>query len=279
MDPHAWCRCLAVLAVCAVASVALAQKKVEIETKSGKLTSVEKKGKAAAVKVETDDGETLDVQVTPRMQFAIQAPGEKEILRVGTWVSVSGVAQVNNLFFSENYLVHIGAVPQAKMQKNMNNSWDVAGPIGAVADDSITLRSGAKIMFDEGKCNVTVQTNDIALLEEGAPAQIEGTKRGEKFLTQRMMVTLDKTLTAEDVYGPAKGKAKKTTARTTKTTDDKAAGDKADAPKATDPFSKKPQQTGDAAPKPTDPFAKKPQQTGDAAPKPTDPFKDKPKEK
>ena len=275
MDPHAWCRCLAVLAVCAAfASEALAQKKVETETKSGKLTSVEKKGKAAAVKVETDDGETLDVQVTPRIQLAIQAPGEKEILRMGSWVSFENLVQSNNLFFSKDFRVHLGPPPQAKVQKNMKNGWDIAGQVGGVAEDSITLRSGAKIMFDEGMCNVTVVSNDIALLEEGAPAQVEGTKRGDKFLPQRMMVTLDKTLTAEDVYGAAKGKAKKTAAKTTKPT-----GDKEEAPKATDPFGTKPKQTGEAAPKATDPFAKKPPQTGDAAPKPTDPFKDKPKEK
>jgi hypothetical protein len=274
MDPHAWCRCLAVLAVCAAfATEALAQKKVEAETKSGKLTSVEKKGKAAAVKVETDDGEMLEVQVTPRMQFAIEAPGEKDILRQGTWVSCTNIVQVNNLFFAKDFLVHIGSTPRAGAQKNMNNSWDVAGQIGAVAEDSITLRTGAKIMFDEGQCNVKVMTNDVGLLEEGAAAQVEGTKRGEKFLTQRMLVKLETTLTAEDVYGAAKGKAKKTAAKTTKTTAD------GEAPKASDPFATKPKQTGDAAPKANDPFAAKPKQTGEAAPKPTDPFKDKPKEK
>ena len=273
MDPHAWCRCLAVLAVCAFAAEALAQKKVETEKKSGKLTSVEKKGKAAAVKLETDDGETLEVQVTPRMQFAIEAPGEKDILRPATWVSCTNIVQVNNLFFAKDFLVHIGPAPRAGAQKNMNNSWDVAGQIGAVADDSITLRTGAKIMFDEGECNVKVMTNDVSLLEEGAAAEVEGTRRGEKFLPLRMLVTLDTTLTAEDVHGAVKGKAKKTTAKSTKT------GEKGDPTKAADPFAKKPEQTGTAAPKPVDPFAKKPQQTGEAAPKPTDPFKDKPKEK
>lgn len=281
MDPHAWWRSLAVLAVCvAFASSGFAQKKPEPETKSGKLSSVQPKGKTAAVKVETDDGETLEFQVTAKVPLAVKASGEKEILRVGAWVSCENIVlnETNKLFFAKDFLVHIGPPPQARVQRNMKNGYDVAGQIAMIAEDSITLRPNTKIMFDEGECNVSVQSNDIGLLEDGAPVEVEGIKRGEKFLPQRMSVTLDKTLTADDVY-PTRGKPKKPVAKPGKTT---AAAEKNEPTKATDPFGKKPpEEKGSPPAKATDPFGKTPPPAGKSDPVPTtaDPFKDKPKEK
>jgi hypothetical protein len=92
--------------------------------------------------------------------------------------------------------------------------WHICGQVVAVDATSVTLNYGGsikKINFEQGdELDVTVHTQDAHLVVEGSAVELEGNTRAGRFLTNRVAVTLDKPLTADDLAGPADRKEAKT---------------------------------------------------------------------
>lgn len=214
---------------------------------TGKVASVEKKGRAAKLTVEKDDGEKLELNVTPKTALSVVGKGDADCLRANQMVSAEATLS-NGKLFGSAFTVFVGSQPQPKFQQDPNSpmSYEVCGQVTDADKESVTLDFGGdvgvkKVLFEAAGIVVTVNSADAGLATEGAPVEMEGNIRAGKFLPTKITVTLDKGLTADEVYSTTKTKAvtKKTAAKPARTKVAKSTEDApADEPagEAADPF-------------------------------------------
>lgn len=191
----------------ATAQGAKGRKGTEPDKIAGTVTEVERKGKTATLKIEKEDGGKLEVLVTPRMKFTVTGRGDSSLLQPKTIVSSERVVKSNDELFGHEFIVHIGAAPQFSLQRDADGGdwFHVCGQVLAADPKSMTLSFGPengtqRIAFEEGMpIAITVNSNDTELVTEGSKVELEGATRGAKFLPSRVMVTLEKPLTADDL--------------------------------------------------------------------------------
>jgi hypothetical protein len=252
----------------------------ELEKKSGKIAEIEKKGKAATLTIEEADGEKFDVQLTPKSpRFVVNGKGDIGFFKhANVFVSSESVVRNagNNYLFGNKFTIHIGGKPPAqRFEQDPANPaiYHIAGPVVDCTEDSFTFDGGDspyKVGFEQGVVSeITIESTEPEHATVGADVEVEGVTRGGKFLPSSVVVTLDRPLVADEVFGhDKKGKSKaaaKAAAAKKTAKGDKAdkSGDKtgddspaADAPKpSADPFNvlgdnKKDAKKGKTAPPP-----------------------------
>lgn len=286
---------IAFVVVMALAIPVTAQsKKPEPETFTGKVSSIQMKGRIATIKVDTESGDTLTVIVTPKVAFTVTARAEADLLKkLGKEpVMISAERTVWNEATKVYVAATLTVYHKVKVQQRrteMNGGVDFCAPLISATDKEVVLGGGINKVVPEGATfALNVVSNDASLVTEGAQAELEGIKKGEKFLASRLAITLDKELTAEEV-SMKKGPKAKPTAKSADKTDDKPAEKGTDKPAekgdgkplaASDPFKDVKNVQDDKSKKggltATDPF--KGGVKGDKTPKgplpTTDPFKD-----
>jgi len=190
-----------------------AKKGPETEKINGKVTEIEKKGKAVTLTIEKDDGNQMEVLVTPKLKLEITGKGDASFFQPKTWISSESVFKSNNELFGRQFTVHLGVAPQphVKPDSTAPDVYHVAGQLLSSTDSALTMNFGAagtkKITFEEGaSLEVTVNATDPDLIVEGSEVEVEGMTRGTKFLPSRVAVTLEKPLTAEDILAAEKDK-------------------------------------------------------------------------
>ena len=267
---------IAFVTVMALALPALAQKP-EPETHTGKVSSIQMKGRIATIKIETDAGDTFSVIVTPKVAFTVTAKAEADLLKkLGKEpVMISAERTVWNeatKVYVAGTLTVYHKIKVKNGRTEMNGGVDFCAPLVTGTDKEVILGGGINKVVPEGATfALNVVSNDATLVTEGAQAELEGIKKGEKFLASRLAITLDKELTAEDV-SMKKGSKAKTTSKPAEKADDKPADKATDKPadKATDKTDGKPLAA-------TDPFKDTKDLKDDKAKKggltATDPFK------
>lgn len=222
----------------------------EAEKKTGKIASVEKKGKAATLTIELEDGGKLEVLVTAKLPFSVSGPGDAGYLQPKVFISSDSVIMSNNELFGRQFTVHLGNNPPPQAKKDATaDVYHVCGQIVSADNESMTVNFGTagtkKVSFEQGaNLTVAVQSTDPDLAAEGAAVEVEGTTRGAKFLPSKVSVTLEKMPAAEEVFaGDKKGAKAKATAtakpsatpkKSGKTSKDEPSGDPIG--KASDPF-------------------------------------------
>jgi hypothetical protein len=246
------------------------------EKKTGKITKIDAKGKTSTLTVEEADGESFDVLVTTKMKnFLVKAKGDAGFLKhPHVVVSSDSVFTANMQFFGKKFTVHLGQAPEAVFENDPNNPevYRVAGPIVDFDETSFTINVGGspyKVNFEQGLApEIAVESTEPEHAAVGAELEAEGKTRAGRFQADAIMITLDKPLSADDVFskGDKKG-GKSKTAATTKGSKKPAKSDKTDTDKggdATDPA--KPPAT-------SDPFGVLPKPAG-GKPKPKKPSDD-----
>lgn len=209
--------CLAIPAATVAWQGSKGKKGPETEKIEGKVTGIEKKGKAATVTIEEDDGQTHEVLLPARLKVAINGKGDADFLRPKVWVSSQKVVMVNNLLFCSRYTVHVGTNPPPLLRPEQGSEeiYHVSGQVVAIDDNSVTLNVGnpkqtQKIAFEVGApLDIAVSMADLDLIVEGSEIELEGVSRGTKFTPQKATVKLAQPLTAAEVFGAEKGKADK----------------------------------------------------------------------
>jgi hypothetical protein len=217
---------------------AKAKKGNEAEKITGKVTEVERKGKAATLTIEKEGGGTLEVPVTPRLALSVTGRGDASCLSTRTWVSSEKLALANNELFGSRFTIHIGKAPapQCGPDPAATDVFMISGQIVGIAPDGMTVNCGEagnrRVMFEQGvPLDITINSTDADLIGEGARIEMEGMTRGGKFVPAKVTVNLDKSLTGEDLHpgSDKKAAAKAKQAATAKGAPKKAAkGTKAD---------------------------------------------------
>jgi hypothetical protein len=219
--------------------------KVAAETIKGKVSAVEVKGKTAKVTISREDGDDLDVLVTPKMAFGVEGTGTLECLRPGVVVSTDGTLSNQQLFCSEFTAYIGGASPPAGAVQDPGSEtlWKVVGQILSGDEMGLNCNLGAggqkRLLFDTAApTKVKIIVADVKFLAVDQEAEVTGTMRGTKFLASALKTTAEKEFTPDDLFGGnkvVKAKAPKAAANAKKTKGD-AAGDAAPAGESADPF-------------------------------------------
>lgn len=250
---------------------ALAQaskKKNEVQSVSGKLTTVEKKGKVTEWTVEVEGADPIEVTFTAKTpQVEVTGKADSGFLRPGTVISAVANKQGNNLTFKD-YTVHLGNTPGPRMVRDRNSpveSYEICAQIIAVDGDNLLLNVGAgrqTARLDQA-AEASIQSTDPATVPEGSPVTLEGFTRSGKFQPNKVIVSLEKPLSGEEYFAnlnSSKTKAAKSKDDSPKTAKSKAARAKEEPAagggglEASDPFGLKKK----AAPKPETKEEKKP---------------------
>jgi hypothetical protein len=224
------------------AGIAQAQsKKVAEETVSGTLAAVEKKGKTAKITVKRDDGDDIELTLTPKMRLMIEGPGDRECLRPNTVVECEAVVS-NSLFFSSSFRVHVGqGAPQVGAQRDpqVAEQYKLSALVTGVDETGLMLNLGPqgggqkRLNYDNGVVSkVVVVTSDVNFLEEGMEVELTGLMRAGKLLPSSIKATRKEPFKVDDLFGNAKtatkGKATPKSAAAKKTkagADGEAVGD------------------------------------------------------
>jgi hypothetical protein len=232
----------------------------EPEKKSGKIAEIEKKGKAATLTIEESDGEKFDVQLTPKSpRFVVNGRGDIGFFKhANVFVSSESIVRNpgNNYLFGSKFTIHIGGKPPAqRFEQDPTNPaiYHIAGPVIDCTEDSFSVDGPDgqyKVGFEQNvNPEITIESTEPEHATVGAEVEVEGVTRGGKFLPSSVVVTLDRPLVADEVFGnDKKGKkaaASKTASKKNSKTDkaDKS-GDKSGDDAA----------AGDAPKQPADPF-------------------------
>jgi hypothetical protein len=230
------------------------------EKKTGKLASVEKKGKATVLTVEESDGEKLEVLVTSRVKFVVNGTGDADFFKhPKAFVSSDSVFTANRQYFGRKFTIHIGHNSQAKFEPDENNAevFHIAGPIVDCDESSFTIDvegQPCKVNFEQGAdLTVAIVSSEPEHAVVGSPVEVEGMTRAGKFVPSAVVVNLDRPLTAEEAFGvegeKKPGKTKTAAGKTTKKTAKTDKADKGDKGSKDDDAGK-----GDDAPATTDPI-------------------------
>jgi len=190
-----------------------------IETKTGTITKVTQKGRLVQLVVKDDQGDELELLITPKVEFQIQSTGDKGFVTKGQFLQGTGTLSNQKIFLSE-VTVHIvlpgrksvkrgGIVPAKAQAGQSKNSYLVSGTIAAHQTDKdypdyelIAIREAARGPFLMLKKDVKIKvvSSDISLLPKNAKIRMEGIPlRSGRFNLKKATVQLSKALKSEDL--------------------------------------------------------------------------------
>lgn len=226
-------------------------KKREVQTVTGKVTTIEKKGKVTEWTVEVEGGDPIEITFTAKTpQLEVTGKADSGFLRPGTVISAVANKQGNNLTFKD-YTVHLGLTPGPRMVRDRNSpveSYEICAQIVQVDGENLLLNVGAgrQVARLDQAAEASIQSTDPATVPEGSPVSLEGFTRSGKFQPNKVVVNLEKVVSGEEYFASlnapktkagAKSKddsPKSTKSKTAKSKDDGAAG--AGGVDASDPF-------------------------------------------
>ncbi len=225
--------------------------------KTGKVAEVEKKGKTATLTIEESDGEKFDVVITAKTNFIVNGKGDVSFFKHGSmFVSSDEVVRnpANDYLHGKKFTIYLGGKgPGERVEPDPMNPevCKIAGSVVDADEESFTFEAQGtpyKVGFDPAGVDISVESTDPEHAAVGSPVEVEGTTRSGKFHPTAIVVTLDKPMSASEVFAAgdkksaksktgAKTAGKKTTAKTDKGGDKSA--DKGDDDKgkgSADPF-------------------------------------------
>lgn len=198
--------------------VMLSSAQAQTETKSGKFVELVTKGRTQSIIVEVD-GEKHEIKMTPKVNFAVYAPGDKGFVRAGQYIEGKGVVTNEKLFLNE-FAIHLVAkgkrLPNGQIMKadgvegQSANAYFVSGPIVGIAPDkdypdyqnvAIKFNGPAPPVILEKEFSVWVYHFDPATAP--ADADVELTVKplaGGKFLPLSVKVFRDEEFDSTKVF-------------------------------------------------------------------------------
>jgi membrane-associated protease RseP (regulator of RpoE activity) len=185
------------------------------EATEGTIAAIEKKGRITQIRVGVIGGNTIDVDLTPKVALQIQFQGDEGFLVDGLLASMEGV-ESNQALFVEDVTIfpqHTGKLPPAKVAKlppkagRSMNAYGVSGEIVKFTPDNegkyhqLSLKSTGKepvVVYLEKPTRIEVIATNPELLEVGQKVELQGRVAGPKFLASQVTVKTGKELKAAD---------------------------------------------------------------------------------
>ena len=188
--------------------------------KAGRITDIEQKGRVTTLKIESTEGETYAVKLTPLINFFIQAPGDKGFIRPGVYIEGRGPETNDKVFLSEVtvYLLPkgkrapIGKVVKAQAESGESQStYQVSGQVTAAgpAEDypdytalGLKVSGRAPPVWIEPNCQITVASSDPAHTAVGADLQMAMKPlRGGRMLPTAVRVVRETPFDSSEIFG------------------------------------------------------------------------------
>ena len=207
-------------------SSAEGQSEKDQTTVTGKLVSLEKKGRSTVLTVETSSKEKQEFAIDGRVELVITAKGDVGFLTAGQLIETTAIMS-NDLLFGKDFVVHAakgGKKPPARLEKappksgQSLNAYAVCGTVVSRQPDAdykdretVILRIGGKKarVFLDKQFTVSVFLNDPSLVKPGDDVVVEGSSgAGGRFTLSSATIKLAEPLKAEE-FLPDKGRAKK----------------------------------------------------------------------
>lgn len=197
-------------------------------TSKGTLGEVKKKGRATVLVIIPEVGDPLEVIVTPKIQFAVEAKGDEGFLREKQVVSGTGTL-TNKLLFVKNWKVHVGLTARkmksgiVKADKQIGqsvNSYILQGKVTKRQQDKdypeyetliLNIRDlrGQPVYIDKNP-TVTVSSSDAKMAKPGAPVEYyQVPSAGNRFKVIGVKVMLEDALKSAEFFAEEDKKKKK----------------------------------------------------------------------
>lgn len=192
---HLWV--MIIIFLVAFPATATAQKRSRsvrgLKTVSGKILSVEEKGRTRVLIVEDEEGNKQEQILTSRTPVTIQAAGDTGFFREKATVSTEAVL-TNNELFGKDFTVQLegGTRPSVKQGKS-KEVFELTGTILKASPESLMLnlgRGGRKKVNLEPGFQITVITRNSDLIVEGATIEMKGTPSRGRLKLRSVNVTL-----------------------------------------------------------------------------------------
>lgn len=186
--------------------------------KTGRLLELDVKGRVTTLKIETTDGETYEVKVTPMLDFSIVGGGDAAFVKPGMYLSARGVMAQEKIFV-QNLTIHVfpkGKRPPpgrfVKAQARPGESlalYELSGEIASVgpAEDypdytAVVLKVPGRNppVWLEKNFQVRVSSTDPAHASAGADLELAlRPVRGGKLFPVGVRIQREAPFTAEEV--------------------------------------------------------------------------------
>ena len=187
------------------------------ETKTGIIEEVVQKGRNTTLKIKDDQIGSFEVLLTPKIEFQIQAPGDKGFVAAGNILQAQGVMTNEQIFISKVTIRLVpagtrstfrGQVTKAPPKPGQSqNAYLVSGVIEESGPDPdyadylrVTLKGvrGPALMLEKN-VEVTLSSDQIDQIPDQAPVSVEGTLlRNGKFTPSKVTVRASKAWTSSD---------------------------------------------------------------------------------
>ncbi len=223
---------------------AKSKKGADAEHKTGTVAQIEKKGKTATLTIEESDGEKFDVLVTAKTNFVVKGKGDAAFFKhAHVFVSADDVVmnEGNKYLFGKKFTIHLGSKsPAETFEPNATNPsvYQIAGPVVDCAEDSFSFEAFGtpyKVGFEQGVVpEVSVESTEPEHAAVGGAVEVEGTTRGGKFVPTAILVTLEKPMSADEVFAGGDKKASKKSTPASKSAKKVTKSDKGKADKTAD---------------------------------------------
>lgn len=190
-----------------------------LELKTGVIKKITKKGRLTKMTIEDDQGGEYEISLTPKVDFQIQAPGDKGFIAKGQFIEGQGVMTNKRIYLSA-VTVHFvtpgkrnsrrGGILKAPAKAGQSeNEYLVSGTITANKPDEdypdyelIALREASRgpYLMLEKKVKITVSTTDTSVLPENAKIRMQVIPlRSGKFTLKKAIIILTEALKSEDL--------------------------------------------------------------------------------
>lgn len=205
----------------------------------GTVAEVKQKGRLTTLVILSEaGGDPIEVLVSPKIQFSVEAKGDLGFLRDRQIVTGTGTL-TNQMLFVKKWTVHVG--PLAKRTKpavtkapnrigQSTNAYDLSGMIMSRQQDekfaeyeTLTLNVAqlkkSPVYIDKG-ATVTVSTTDTDMIEEGTPVEyVQVAAAGGRYKIAAVRVLLKDALKSDEFFKEddkkSKGKRSRTTSKKT----------------------------------------------------------------
>lgn len=175
---------------------------------------IQTEGRSRTLIVTDDSGNDLEFRLTPRVKLEITAPGDLSLVQEGAYVSAEAVFTNERLFVSKLQVfladrqtrLPPGKVAKARPRPGISQqTYQISGPVTARGTDPdyqnyerVAIRASGRIppIMLEPNCTVTVATNNVELVPEGADVQLEGRMVRDSLNLAKVTIQLSEPLTA-----------------------------------------------------------------------------------
>jgi hypothetical protein len=158
--------------------------------KTGRILEAETKGKLTTLKIESTEGESYEVKLTPQLEFFVVGKGDAGFVRPGVYMTARGVMTNETIFVKEVNVVllakgkrpPVGKVQKATVKEGESvNTFEVSGQIVEMAPSkdypdhtAVALKVAGKppAVWLEPGYTVTVASSDPAHAAAGADVEI-----------------------------------------------------------------------------------------------------------